>query len=246
LGIKVQKEVQKVRDVGSRMSISILPFEKKGIPSALSDIIFDNLINSFKELRVGDLERFNLVERTRLEEILREQKLSQTALLDPKTAVRIGKIMAADGILMGSILETKDAIEIYARLVNTETASIMVGKDVFDQSKSLPSIKTLTDVLALKFENHLPLLEGMLIKKEGKKVFIDIGTNRGLKEEMKFMVFKEGEKIVHPVTGKIMGSDTEILGEAVIESINEDFSKGSLIKEIKPGKIKVMDKVITK
>ena len=122
----------------------------------------------------------------------------------------------------------------------------MVGKDVFDQSKSLPSIKTLTDVLALKFENHLPLLEGMLIKKEGKKVFIDIGTNRGLKEEMKFMVFKEGEKIVHPVTGKIMGSDTEILGEAVIESINEDFSKGSLIKEIKPGKIKVMDKVITK
>ena len=244
--IKVQRETQKVRDIGSRMSISIFPFEKKGIPSALSDIVYDNLINSFKELRVGDLERFNLVERTRLEEILREQKLSQTALLDPKTAVRIGKIMAADGILMGSILETKDAIEIYARLVNTETASIMVGKDVFDQSKSLPSIKTLTDVLALKFENHLPLLEGMLIKKEGKKVFIDIGTNRGLKEEMKFMVFKEGEKIVHPVTGKIMGSDTEILGEAVIESINEDFSKGSLIKEIKPGKIKVMDKVITK
>ena len=244
--IKVQKEIQKVRDIGSRMNISILPFEKKGTPSALSDIIYDNLINSFKELRVGDLERFNLVERTKLEEVLKEQKLSQTALFDPKTAVRIGKILAADGILMGSILETKDSIEIYARLVNSETSSIIAAKDVFDQSKSLPSVKTLSDTLALKFEHHLPLLEGLLIKKEGKKVFIDIGTNSGIKEEMKFMVFKEGEKIVHPVTGKVLGSDTEILGEAVIENINDDFSKGTLVKELKPGKIQVMNKVITK
>ena len=63
---------------------------------------------------------------------------------------------------------------------------------------------------------------------------------------MKFIVFKEGEKLVHPVTGKFLGSDTEPLGEAVIEQVNEDFSKGSLFREFKAGKIKVMDRVITK
>lgn len=243
---KVKREIEKVRDVGSRMSISILPFEKKGISTVASDIVYDNLINSFENLKVEGIGRFNLVERAKLDEVLKEQKLSKTPITDPETAVRVGKILAAEGILMGSIVETKDSIEVYARLVNSETSSIIGAKDVFDQNKSLQGIKTLADGLALKFNQHLPLVEGLLIKKNGKEVFADIGLNKGLKKEMKFIVFKEGEKIVHPVTGKVLGSDTEPLGEAVVEQVGDDFSKGSLFKEFKAGKIKVMDRVITK
>ncbi|OGL40915.1 MAG: hypothetical protein A2043_04620 [Candidatus Schekmanbacteria bacterium GWA2_38_9] len=243
---KVKREIEKVRDIGSRMSISILSFEKKGTPSVASDIVYDNLITSFENLKVEGIGRFNLVERAKLDEVLKEQKLSKTPIVDPETAARIGKIVAAEAILIGSIVETKDSIEIYARLVNSETSSIIGAKDVFDQNKSLPGIKTMTDGLALKFNHHLPLVEGLLIKKNGKEIFADIGLNKGLKKEMKFIVFKEGEKLVHPVTGKFLGSDTEPLGEAVIEQVNEDFSKGSLFREFKAGKIKVMDRVITK
>jgi len=40
-----------------------------------------------------------------------------------------------------------------------------------------------------------------------------------VKKEIKFIVCREGEKIVHPVTGKILGCDTEVLGEATVVQV---------------------------
>jgi len=52
--------------------------------------------------------------------------------------------------------------------------------------------------------------------------------------------------VVHPVTGKVLGADTEELGTLVVSSVQDDFS----IATLWPGKggkpIAAMDKVITK
>jgi len=240
--ITIVREVPKVHQLGARMSLAIMPFEKTGEVSSLCDVIYDNLVSSF-----ADQDRFNIVSRgAELETVMQELKLSQTDLVDKTKAVQVGKMVSADGILMGTIRETKGAIEIYARLVNTETSSLFDARDVYGQDKSLPQVQYITNGLALKFKHSFPLVEGMVIKVSGKEIYADFGTAERIKKDMKFIIFREGEKIVHPVTGKVLGSDTTELGVARVVNVLDDLSIGKLVADFDPAKIEVKDLIITK
>jgi len=235
-------QIPTVHQIGSRMSMAVLPFEIKGDPGMVSELVYDNLIDAFV-----DQERFHIVTRgDELEAVLREQKLSQTDLVDKKTAVRVGKLVAAELILMGTVRETSDAIEIYARLVNTESSSIMEAKDVFSQDKSIPQLQYMTNGLALKIKHSFPLIEGMVIQVKGNEIYADFGSFKRIKKEMRFIVFQQGEVIKHPVTGKVLGSETKELGVATVVSVLEDMSIGKLIADFEIGDINVQDLVITK
>ena len=238
----VNHQVSKVRQLGSRMSLAVLPFEIKGDPGMASALVYDNLIDAFV-----DQERFHILTRgEELEAILKELKLSQTDLVDKSTAVRVGKLVAAESILMGTVRETNDTIEIYARLVNTESSSIMEAKDVFSQDKSIPQLQYMTNGLALKLKHSFPLIEGMVIQVKGNEIYADFGSFKRIKKEMRFIVFQQGEVIKHPVTGKILGSETKELGVATVVNVFEDMSIGKLITDFEIGNINVQDLVITK
>ena len=240
--VQIIRKIPKVHQIGSRMSLAILPFEIKGQTSMASEVVYDNLIDAFIEQ-----DRFHIVTRgAELEAVLREQKLSQTDLVDKGTAVRVGQLVAAEGIIMGTIRETADAIEIYARLVNTETSSIMEAKDVYSQDKDLSQIQYLTNGLALKLKHSFPLIEGLVIQTKGTNIYADFGSFKSIKKEMRFIVFRQGQQIVHPVTGKVLGSETEELGVATVVEVYEDMSIGKLIADFDPRKISVKDLVITK
>lgn len=240
--VTVVRRVPRVHQVGARMSLAILPFVEKGDVSTASSVVYDNLLGSFVEQ-----ERFHVVTRgDEFEAVLREQKLSRTDLVDRGTAVTLGKLVAAEVVLMGTIRETPTSIEIYARLVNTETSSVMEARDVYGQDKSLARIQYLTDGLALKFKHAFPLVEGMVIKVKGKEIYADFGLAQHLKKEMKFIVFREGEKVVHPVTGKVLGSDTEELGVATVVKLFREMSVGKLVAAFDASGIRVQDLVITK
>ena len=239
---EVNHQIPKVHQLGSRMSLAILPFEIKGDPGMASALVYDNLIDAFV-----DQERFHIVTRgDELEAILREQKLSQTDLVDKSTAIRVGKLVAAESILMGTVQETKDTIEIYARLINTESSSVMEAKDVFSQDKSIPQLQYMTNGLALKLKHSFPLIEGMVIQVKGNQIYADFGSFKRIKKEMRFIVFQQGAVIKHPVTGKVLGSETKELGVATVVNVFEDMSIGKLIADFEIGDINVQDLVITK
>ena len=67
------------------------------------------------------------------------------------------------------------------------------------------------------------MLEGIIIKKEGNVILVDIGSNAKIREEMGVMLFRDGEVLKHPVTGKVLGSEPVELGEAKIEKVYEEF-----------------------
>jgi hypothetical protein len=52
--------------------------------------------------------------------------------------------------------------------------------------------------------------------------------------------------ITHPITGKPLGSPTELLGEARIDAVFEDFSQATLLQSGADKDVKQLDKVITK
>jgi TolB-like protein len=80
-----------------------------------------------------DFSKFSgvkIVERDKLDYLLREAKLSQEGKIDPATAVRIGKMLGAQMMVFGSItqLDGKNA-RMVVRVVNVETSEIVTTAD---------------------------------------------------------------------------------------------------------------------
>ncbi len=240
--ITVTRKTPQVKEIGSRLAVAVLPFEQKGEGSALGSIVYDGLVDAFV-----NRSRFNIVGRERdFEVALRELKLSQTDLADKTKALNMGRIVSAEGIVTGTVTETPNSIEIYARFIDTETSAILAAKDVFEQDKSLPKLHFILKGLSLKFEQSFPMLEGRVVKSEGEKVYIDRGSHSRVNKEMKVIIFREGEPLFHPITGKPLGCDTLELAEARIAKVFNNFSIGKVLKNSDGVKIRAKDYFITK
>jgi len=235
--IFVKRKVPQALQLQERLSLTVLPFEQNGaVPeSSLSfqDRLIDSLVNQ---------NRFRVVERAKLDVILQEQKLSGTELIDKSTALRLGKLVAAQSIVTGSIVETRTGTEIVARLVDTETSEILASEDVYDEVKDPAGLRGLAEGMAVKFHRAFPLLDGLILQQRGNAIFTDLGQDK-IKLNRRLLVFKE-EPLKHPVTGKILGADNVIVGRARVSQVMSDMSKADLL-DGKPEAVKPQDRVIT-
>jgi len=73
---------------------------------------------------------FPLVERGQLDKWLKELKIQNMGLVDPKTAQRIGQLSGCDVILLGSISDRGQFVVINARLMDTATGKSLVADRV--------------------------------------------------------------------------------------------------------------------
>jgi TolB-like protein len=119
-------------------------------------IYFDNgsdnkelsrLRKGLADMLISDLTKIkmlNVVERTRLEEILKEQKLNNSKEFDASTATKVGKLLGVEYILTGSFFDLMGSLRIDARIINVETGKIIKSDGVdggtatfFDLEKKL-------------------------------------------------------------------------------------------------------------
>ncbi len=80
--------------------------------------------------------------------VLEEQKLSQSQLIDIKTAVNLGKMMAAQAIITGSIIDTPAGTEAVGRMIDTETAEILATEKVFCDTRDVAALNFLAKSMA--------------------------------------------------------------------------------------------------
>jgi TolB-like protein len=228
--------------VGDRLSIAVLPFQSRGIGNMIAEIdLLDKLVTGF-----ANIDRFKMIERSQLQKVIEEQKLTLTGIIDASTAAQIGKGIGVDGVICGSITTSgNDAASIDARLIDTETAAIITAKDAFSNNLSLQSLSQMISEVAAKFKTDLPILNGYVIEKQGEKLTIDLGNKNGLKKGMKCHVYREGAPIVHPVTNQVIGKMIDQICEVQVTDVFDAFSYVSITKA-KSGTPSIRDKVITK
>jgi TolB-like protein len=73
-------------------------------------------------------ERITLVERSQLGQALRELRLQSTGLTEPAQARKVGKLVGADAIIVGSFYVRSNQIVINARVVDVRTGKVMAGR----------------------------------------------------------------------------------------------------------------------
>ncbi len=86
------------------------------------------LSKGMAEVLITELSRnstIRVVERDRLQQLLEEQDLSASGRVDAETAVRVGKILGARHMLLGTfIIDPRENMRIDVRAVNTETSEV--------------------------------------------------------------------------------------------------------------------------
>lgn len=104
----------RARMAGSRVGVSTFELIGGGSRSVAK--------NAAEDLHTAMIRSgFALVERGQLDAVLRELKIQDTALVDPATAQKIGRLAGCDVLLLGSISDRRDRLVINARLVETAT-----------------------------------------------------------------------------------------------------------------------------
>lgn len=99
------------------------------------------LLNEMALVEIAKLPGIRVIEKKRLNMILEEQKIALTALLDTTNAIKIGKLLMANYILTGSVVETTKTVVIFGRVINVETADIeSVAQIILPKSKDVQSL----------------------------------------------------------------------------------------------------------
>ena len=111
--------------------VAISGFAMDGIPSSGLLTLLDEMALS----EISKIESFVLVERQKIEAVLKEQELALSDLMDTSQAIQIGVLLAANYIVTGTVIEMASTVVIFGRIVNVETgevesvAQVIVPKD---------------------------------------------------------------------------------------------------------------------
>ncbi|GIV18213.1 MAG: hypothetical protein KatS3mg022_3648 [Armatimonadota bacterium] len=73
-------------------------------------------------------DQITLVERSQLGQALRELRLQHAGLTEPSQAKRVGKLIGADAIIVGSFYVRANQIVINARVVDVHSGKVMAGR----------------------------------------------------------------------------------------------------------------------
>jgi TolB-like protein len=120
-----------------------------------------------------DLEEigiFNIVDRERLRDVLSEQVLQYSGLVDQKTAVRLGRLIAAQYILTGSFVEMNGELRIAAQIFSVEKGIQLGATSIVGETKHFFMVEKKLFVKIIGF------MEVMLSEEERTKIVKAVET----------------------------------------------------------------------
>jgi len=174
--------------------------------------------------------RFEIVEHGLIEKVIREQQL----VLDKKEHRLIiadsAKLLGAKVLISGFVMKYQDIIEVDARIINVENASIIAAESA--KSTAVASL----DRLVEKIINIFPF-KGIVVFRKGDSIAVDLGRCDGIKPDMYFAVFKECKAIKNPDTGRVIDFKRIQTGVFKIQDVKDKISTASISVEKFPGTI---------
>lgn len=147
----------------TRPGIAVLPFENGGSYGQDKEN-FEALQKGIPGMLISELAQnpaARVVDRDGIESMLGEQNLARDGRVDAATAARIGKLVGARYMIMGSFVDLYGRFRMDARIVNVETSEIIkVVKSDGKREDLFKLIQTLAEKLMV--ETRLPPLPAEL------------------------------------------------------------------------------------
>lgn len=119
---------------------------------------------------IESIDLFNIVSRERLKDIIEEQRLQYSGLVDPEEAVQLGKLAAAHYILTGSFAELNGKLRIEAQVFSVEKGVQLGAASVIGETDRFFEIEK---QLVVKVSEYL---RAMLTEEEKARIAANIET----------------------------------------------------------------------
>jgi curli biogenesis system outer membrane secretion channel CsgG len=217
---------------------------------------------------------FSVIEREKLDLVMKEQGLSSAGVLDPQSAAKIGRVLGVKYIVTGgidkfTITNTRAAIGRFGVGGNVAEAEATVNMRFIDTTTGERVLSVSADgnvkkgggflrgtslsrdaewgiasetiqmaskaiVERLAAGNTLAKITGAsgstggidarVIKTDGNRAYINMGSSSGVKVGDKFAIFNVGEELVDPVTGAKLGAEEKQTGTGIVTDVQEKFA----------------------
>ena len=200
---RIDQMVRELIETAKSSPTPVLPDAWSSVPLTLWVMNFETRGYSLQEgaerLLVSGIEeqlllhsRFQLVERTLLDQLLKELKLGTSTLVDKQTALSLGRILAAKLILFGQVVYSGPQTQVSMRLIETETGRITVAvNETFGSVVPASVLSVSISKKLLESINKQYPLRGKISEVEGKQVRLDIGQMAGTRKGQRFDVVGE-------------------------------------------------------
>lgn len=145
-----------------------------------------------------------------------------------------GKILlseTAEGLSSGKEIRDADG-RLVQGVLEDDAAFAQAARDAVDQ-------------VSAKIAGLSPLI-GFVVLANGGELTIDLGDASGVAAGDRFVVFRLGEEILHPVNGTRLGWKKEILQELEIDRTQKQMSTGTVVKSVKDAEAAPGDLVISR
>ncbi|MEA3286518.1 MAG: CsgG/HfaB family protein [Candidatus Marinimicrobia bacterium] len=268
--------IEKIKAGQSTKNIlAVLDFEgneklKGKVDLKMSDMLTTSLVKT---------GRFDIVERNKIDNIIKEQRLGLAGIIDEMSAAEVGKMIGAEYVVFGSITSAtrsdidkfgyilvKIEVGIDVRVVNATTGKILLSESAIGLSESkivqtadgvvvsgaidynsayAKSSRDAVNKVSSKIANLLPLI-GFVVSTNIEEIIVDVGEDRGVKRNDRFVVFRVGEEILHPVTGNHIGWKKEILQEISITTTEKSMATGITMRKKSESEVMPGDLVISR
>ncbi len=172
----------------SKMRIAVMNFKAKGVTRSLANNVSELIRNEM--INTG---RYTVIERAQMDKILKEQGFQMSGCTDVSCAVKIGKILAAKKMLIGTVMKIGKIIVITGRIVDVQS-----GTGEYSAKESAKTEDELYNAVS-RFTTSLTLrTQGIQVESTGGPAYIRTQKN----------VYKPYEQIV-VIYKNFPGNDTD-------------------------------------
>ena len=148
-----------------KSNVAVLQFDAANISEAEVNILTGRL--STELVKLGS---FTVVERSQMEEVLKEQGFQQSGCTTSECAVEVGGLLGVDKMITGSIGKIGSLFTLSSRLIDVETGEIL-RQVSFDVSGTIEEIltQTMAEIASQLSDFKLEIAEGFLEVKASRK-----------------------------------------------------------------------------
>ncbi|MBN8216596.1 MAG: hypothetical protein J0L75_08125 [Spirochaetes bacterium] len=194
--------------------IAVLPVEAKAgvdpsVALAVSDLLAQELVS---------LRKFTVVERSRLQQVLKEQALQQSGCTEQSCAVKLGNLLNVQKIAAGSVTRLGSKHIIAVNLIDVERGQVELGEKF--SVDAVEDILQNVNVLAARLGERAQVFGILMKQSDGITWLVNLGLNDGVRAGQKLPSVRYGKAIVNQNTGELMGRETRDLGELTVVRVD--------------------------
>jgi hypothetical protein len=118
---KMANDIARYSNTNKVKNIAVLSFSRKARTSREeSEYVSERLLTCLVESG-----KVNMLERSQLDKVLQEQKLSLSGVSEDGAGRRNGAIPSTDAIIIGMVFGTKDHLKIIAKMIDSQTGAVL-------------------------------------------------------------------------------------------------------------------------